>query len=133
MSAGLSPAIATLVKERLKQMMVPLIDQCDFDVADSANSPGRMDAGESASDNDDPFHAISLRDIMARMIRNADASDLPAIVDIYNAAIPGGSQRRTLSRYLWRHANPGFRTAISRDTRSGFSRMRARINGSRDG
>jgi L-amino acid N-acyltransferase YncA len=70
-------------------MMVPLIDQCDFDVADSAKSPGRMDAGESASDNDDPFHAISLRDIMACMIRNADASDLPAIADIYNAAIPG--------------------------------------------
>jgi phosphinothricin acetyltransferase len=30
-----------------------------------------------------------LRDMMPPMIRNADASDLPAIVDIYNAAIPG--------------------------------------------
>jgi len=70
-------------------MMVPLIDQSYFNVPDSAKSLRRVDPRESASHNDDPFHAIPLRDIMPRMIRNADASDLPDIVDIYNAAIPG--------------------------------------------
>jgi len=69
--------------------MVPPVDEGDLDVSDSAKSLRRVDPGESASDDDNSFHAISLRDIMTRMIRNADASDLPAIVDIYNAAIPG--------------------------------------------
>jgi len=37
----------------------------------------------------DPVHATPLRDIMPRMIRIANESDLSAIVKIYNASIPG--------------------------------------------
>jgi phosphinothricin acetyltransferase len=78
-----------LIEKRLKQVMVPLIDQRDVDVVNSSESLRGIDACKSASDYDDSFHATPLRDIMPHMIRNADAMDLPAIVDIYNAAIPG--------------------------------------------
>src|SRR6185295_1120353 len=78
-----------LIEKRLKQMVVPFIDQCHFNAANSTQSFRRIEPRESAADDDNPFHAVRSHAIMQRMIRNADLADLPAIVDIYNAAIPG--------------------------------------------
>src|SRR6185295_19383940 len=70
-------------------MVIPLIEQGHLNIPDSAKPLRRVDACEATSHDDDPLHRFLLRDIMPFMIRNADTTDLPAIVDIYNAAIPG--------------------------------------------
>jgi hypothetical protein len=66
-----------LIEERLEQMVISLVDQRQFNVGESAKALRRIDACESASHNDNPYHVTPLRDIMPRMIRNAYPSDLP--------------------------------------------------------
>ena len=78
-----------LVQKRLEQVMIALIDQRHIHFRFSTKTLRSVYAGEPAPHNDNPFHATPLRDIMPRMIRNAYPSDLPGIVAIYNASIPG--------------------------------------------
>jgi L-amino acid N-acyltransferase YncA len=86
---GTEAGHGNLIQERLKQVVIASIDQRDFNVVDSSQTFRRIDTGKTTTHDDDPFHAIPLRVNMPSMIRNANESDLPDIVNIYNAAIPG--------------------------------------------
>src|SRR5712672_2493644 len=55
--SGTKPGHRYLIEERLKQVVIPLVDQRDFNVVDSTQSFRRVDTDESASHDEDPFHA----------------------------------------------------------------------------
>ena len=47
-----------LVQQRLKQMMVPTIDERDLDLGAGAKFFGRIQTAESAADDQDPLHGV---------------------------------------------------------------------------